>query len=212
MNFYISNIGTWAGTLSLLAWIVYIVFKCFVQESMKSKFAKELQNLKDKNQKELEGFKAGYKKVLDENQIRFSKWHDVQADAIKELYKKLAEFSDALQCMVESCKFFSPGIDAEEQIRKEENRCMNAYKDSHRYYEENKLLLSEMHISKLDDLYQRAKSSMLYYESSIRKKANLESTHDDSKEAEELAKPIKAILDGLRKDFRSILNGEENKA
>ena len=39
----------------------------------------------------LEGFKAGYQKVLDENRIAFSWWHEKQAEALQEIYAMLVE-------------------------------------------------------------------------------------------------------------------------
>lgn len=144
MNFDVTSIGTWAGSLSILAWIVYIVFKCLVQESMKSKFAKELQNLKDANAKELEGFKAGYQKVLDENQIRFSGFYSEQSKAILELHQKLAELYIAMNVMTATVKSLPKDeAECEKYLDEEERKTGIAYNECMAYYLKVKLLLPE---------------------------------------------------------------------
>lgn len=166
-----------------------------------------MANLNAKNLQELEGFKAGYQKVLDENQIRFSKWHDAQADAIKELYKKLAQMKIALRHMVSPVKFFPPGVDSKEQIKKEEELFLELHESSHRFYEENKILIPEKHICKLEKLYDEVLSSMRSYGKS--KNAGPKSSFEFAEQASDFAKSMEIILDDLRKDFRAILNGED---
>ena len=222
MKFDISAIGDWCGSLSLFAWIVYIVFKCWVKESLKSKFAQELQILKNenqqelknieaRNQKELEGFKLGYKKVLDENRIRFSQWHDAQAKAIKKMYAKLAELKNALQCMVNPCKFFTAEINIQEELKKEEKRFMDAYIDSHSFFESNKILFYENHISTLNDLYEKVISAIRSHGMSKNNSRASTKSLQLAENADRIAKSLDVILDDLRKDFRTILEGKSEE-
>ena len=211
MNFYVSNIGTWAGSLSLLAWIVYIVFKCFIQESMKSKFAKELQNLKDKNQKELEGFKAGYKKVLDENQIRFSKIYLERAEAIKELYKLLITAKNNIETLNKFCSSFlltrkEYGIIEHSELSPKDKRYFDDARKAawsfYEFFECNAFLFDDTIDKKIQHLYKTSISIIV------------DRTHDGDwasikKALNDFENQFCPIIDELRKKFRTILNGEE---
>ena len=56
----------------------------------------KLEELKSKFSIELEGYRAGYKQCLDENNIRFSWWHSEQANALKETFAALSRLQLSL--------------------------------------------------------------------------------------------------------------------
>ena len=216
MKFDISNIGTWAGSLSLLAWVVYIVFKCFVQESMKSKFAKELQNLKDKNQSELEAFKAGYQKVLDENQIRFSWYYSEQAQVIRELYKRLVNLRKELIILTEPLKSMSKEEheNQEKFYRKLLTAAAEAYNECSSYFLENEILLPKDLCNTLNSFMTESRQAFLDYSFTIEYPAERPEHYANIfKERTAAYKSAKEtlpkILEKLKIDFRAILNGEE---
>jgi len=196
MKFDISDIGTWAGSLSLLAWIVYIILK----ESIKNKFAREL-----------EGFKAGYQKVLDENQIRFSKWHDAQAEAIKELYFLLIIARDHIEILNNHCcssvlKKDEYGTIIPSDLNPNDLKLFdNAEKASHdfnNFFQRNAILFDDMTYDKVNQLFKTSRSIIV------------DRTHDGSfknikKAMNDFKDQLCPIIDELRKDFRAILNGEE---
>ncbi len=197
MSFDISNIGTWTGSLSLLAWVVYIVFKCFIQESMKSKFAKELQTLKDKNQSELEAFKAGYQKVLDENQIRFSWYHSEQAQVIKLTYTNLLELRGKIS------DFIAAGIGKNNVVNinslPETKAFMSSFNKAKQYYEQNGIFYSEELCEQIEQYFKEI-LSFIYDGKTV----------NDPK-ISSLAQTLNSIITALKKDFRNILKeGEES--
>lgn len=200
MKFDISNIGTWAGSLSLLAWVVYIIFKCFIQESMKSKFDKEL-----------EGFKAGYQKVLDENQIRFSKWHDAQAEAIKELYSFLIIARDHIEILNKHCcssvlKTDEHGNITHSELNPEDKKLFNnaqkASQDFNNFFQRNAILFDDKTYGKVNILYETS-ISIIVDRTHSGKISEIKKAMNDFKDQ------LCPIIDELRKDFRAILNGEE---
>ena len=65
---------------------------CFIKKSIQHEYDVKL-----------EGFKAGYQKVLDENRITFSWWHEAQAKAIQTTYAGIAELSFALTTSCAGC-------------------------------------------------------------------------------------------------------------
>ena len=74
----------------------------------------------------LEGFKAGYQKVLDENRIAFSWWHEAQAKAIQETYSHIAELSFSIDNKL-SCAAQQPSC----------SDCDSAVKESYKKAKKN---------------------------------------------------------------------------
>ena len=71
-----------------------------IKKSIENEYKVKQMELKAELDGKLEETKAGYKKVLDENQIRFSRLHAEQADAIKVLYKLLVGLESKMKGFV----------------------------------------------------------------------------------------------------------------
>lgn len=76
----LSSVGTSTVACGVLGWLC--------REWISARLRKSIQYEYDVK---LEGFKAGYQKVLDENRITFSWWHDEQAKALQEIYAIIVE-------------------------------------------------------------------------------------------------------------------------
>jgi len=188
--------------------IVQTFFKKKIEAEVQSKYDEALANLNAKNSQELECFKAAYKKSLDENQIRFSKWHDAQAEVIREMYGMLSELKIATTLLVDS--IYPPNIDAEKIDKNNMDRYLEAYKSSNLFYHKNKILFPEEHVNKLDALFKKVLlSSTGHMMNKAMQKSQPEASELHFKIAKENAHSVGNILDDLRKEFRAILNGEE---
>lgn len=84
MNNFWTTLGISVTGSVLLSGI--LVWLC--REWISARLRKSIQHEYDVK---LEGFKAGYQKVLDENRIAFSLWHEKQAKALQEIYIILVE-------------------------------------------------------------------------------------------------------------------------
>ena len=82
----LSSVGLSAIACSILVWIC--------REWISARLQKSIQHEYDVK---LEEFKAGYQKILSENETRFSWWHEEKAKAIKAVYGDLADITFCLQ-------------------------------------------------------------------------------------------------------------------
>ena len=107
MNNFWSTLGISVTGSVLLSGI--LVWLC--REWISARLRKSIQHEYDVK---LEGFKAGYQKVLDENRIAFSWWHEAQAKAIQETYSNIAELSF---CIDNNCAV-CPNVQAVQTVTK----------------------------------------------------------------------------------------------
>ena len=127
MNNFWSTLGISVTGSVLLSGI--LVWLC--REWISARLRKSIQHEYDVK---LEGFKAGYPKVLDENRIAFSWWHEAQAKAIQETYSNIAELSfcidNKLRCVPQrpSCSNCDPAL-------------TESYKRAKKTWEVNKVLV-----------------------------------------------------------------------
>ncbi len=114
-----------------------------IRNSILFEYKTKEEKLKFKLQGELEGTKAGYKKVLDENQIRFSKLHAEQAEVLKELYQRLT----ALQANVKATITLPKFGHTEDSYHQEFNQASEAvdaqYDECRAHFLRNRLVLPE---------------------------------------------------------------------
>lgn len=198
MNFDWATFWTSLGSSALIGLgaaygIVQTFFKKKIEAEVESKYAAALENLNAKNQQELEGFKAGYQKVLDENQIRFSKWHEDQAEILKNTYKKLLILHQSLANFIEGCR---KGNHKNVQELEKDSTTIAFRKqmaETQEFINQNSLFFS-------DELY----NHIIKYFSEVNEylaKAN--------KTTNELGVNLNRIISRTKKDFRAILNGED---
>ena len=114
-----------------------------------------LEERKSEISRELEGWKAGYQKVLDENRIRFSKLHEDGATAIKELYGLLVLAEEAMQVLVSP---ISLGPRNEEELR---NNAQKAYDGFSTFFTHKRILFSEANCKLIDEIREPSQECVL---------------------------------------------------
>ena len=145
----------------------------------------------------LEGFKAGYQKVLDENRIAFSWWHEAQAKAIQETYSNIAELSfcidNKLRCVPQR-----PICSNCDQALTE------SYKRAKKTWEVNKVFFEESLNQKLTEIFSISwdiKSAVNQTNACFHQRQNLLEHCRQNKNQ------IDTLLVELRKELRTIMSG-----
>ncbi len=128
---FLTSTGGATGILIIAFFIVKNWLKKKIEADVQHKYNSMLEEIKTENQKELEGFKAGYQKVLDENQIRFSGFYSEQSKAILKLNQKLAALYIALNNMMTTVKYVPKDeIEQQKYYDEEEKKTSKAYNDA----------------------------------------------------------------------------------
>lgn len=111
---------------------------------------------------ELEGFKAGYRKVLDENQIRFSKLYVDQAEALKTLYRHLAAEHSVL---LKLTAMFKQG--SKDEIAERDASLRKQFVERHNegldFFRHNRLLIPKGICDEVDAFLHEAKGAFVNY-------------------------------------------------
>ncbi len=145
----------------------------------------------------LEGFKAGYQKVLDENRIAFNWWHEARAKAIQTTYSSIAELSfcidNKLLCMVQrqTCNNCDPAV-------------TEAYKKAKKIWEINKVFFEEslnLQLAEFFSISWDIKSTVNQTNVCSHQRQNI-LEHCRQNKAK-----IDALLAELRKQLRTIMSG-----
>lgn len=129
------------------------------QQQRQADFDRGLEERKSELSKELEGWKAGYQRALDENQIRFSRFHAEQADAIKSLYARLVRMERKLRELVNPLQFVPEDQEARKEFHANQRRefieAFIAFRD---FFEESRIYLSPEVCGQLDTVLDTAHS------------------------------------------------------
>ena len=156
----------------------------------------------------LEGFKAGYQKVLAENEIRFSWWYEEKAKAIKEIYSDLSELAFCLQYLQTLETDPRWQINGKDQVRSTLiARFVLSIEHSAEKWLKLRLFLGDMEDQKVSEF--RIKTDQLFtlYAHSV-----MNNTADMLKsEGEQILRDINAIMDILRHNFQDILQGKDSE-
>ena len=145
----------------------------------------------------LEGFKAGYQKVLDENRIAFSWWHNAQAKAIQETYSCIAELSFCIDAKLR-CAVRQPSCPNCDSAVKE------SYKRAKKTWEVNKVFFEEALNQKLTEIFSISwdiKSTVNQTNACFHQRQNLLEHCRQNKNQ------IDTLLVELRKELRTIMSG-----
>ena len=145
----------------------------------------------------LEGFKAGYQKVLDENRIAFSWWHEAQAKAIQETYSNIAELSFCIDNKLR-CVLQRPSCSNCDQALTE------SYKRAKKTWEVNKVFFEEALNQKLTEIFSISwdiKSTVNQTNACFHQRQNLLEHCRQNKNQ------IDTLLVELRKELRTIMSG-----
>ena len=113
------------------------------QERLKADLQSQIEEKKAQLQGELEGLRAGYRKALDENQVRFGKLHVDQAEVLRELYKLLMILREGARGFTTLPKFGGTKEDYYEKYDQVNNAVSKAYSECKDYFLINRLFLSE---------------------------------------------------------------------
>ena len=190
MNNFWSTLGISVTGSVLLSGI--LVWLC--REWISARLRKSIQHEYDVK---LEGFKAGYQKVLDENRIAFSWWHEAQAKAIQETYSNIAELSfcidNKLRCVPQrpSCSNCDQAL-------------TESYKRAKKTWEVNKVFLEESLNQKLTEIFSISwdiKSAVNQTNACFHQRQNLLEHCRQNKNQ------IDTLLVELRKELRTIMSG-----
>jgi hypothetical protein len=140
----ISSLG---GSVVLSAFIVFLLREWIstrLKKSIEHEYATKQIELKAELDGKLEGTKAAYQQVLGENQIRFSRYHAEQADAIKGLYQLLAKMEQKLRFLTNPIQMMP--VDKEERKNfyiKQRQDYIESFVTCRDDFQENRIFLSE---------------------------------------------------------------------
>lgn len=161
------------------------------------------KQIDQKYEHELEGYKAGYQRFLQENDIRFSRWHNDQAQAITELYSDLSLLHLSLQILTQPMHRHPAD---EEGERSYFNGLLRDvwinYEKAQLCWYKNKIFMSEQS-KKVDELLWQCRAATVHYEGAL-EKWNMK----DYQEAESACEKFGDILEILRKELFDILHGK----
>ncbi len=145
----------------------------------------------------LEGFKAGYQKVLDENRIAFSWWHNAQAKAIQETYSCIAELSFCIDTKLRCAEQHADCSKCSAQVTE-------SYKKAKKIWEVNKVFFDEALNQKLAEIFSISwdiKSTVNQTNACFHQRQNLLEHCRQNKSQ------IDTLLVELRKELRTIMSG-----
>ena len=168
------------------------------------------QSIKHEYDAKLEGYKAGYEKILAENKVRFNWWHNEQANAIKDIYYDLAELSFCLHYLLT--------IELHEHWKKVKEESKNnvrstlvsrltiAIEQSAQKWLKLKLFLDDNEDSKVKSFRNKTELLFTIYFNSITNNSKEMLENDGDKVLAE----INEIMEELRHRFQIILQGQED--
>lgn len=174
--------------------ICSIALTFLLREWISNRLKKSIQHEYDVK---LEGYKAGYQKLLDENRIAYSWWHEEQAKAIKETYGALSELylsiDSKLCCMNKnnSCSNCDPAL-------------QNSYKNAKNIWSRNKIFFEEDFNKRITDIFTISfdiKTSVSQFNGCVHKRQSVVEYCQQNKEK------IDSILLELRQQLRIVMSG-----
>ena len=204
----ISSIVASSGVVGILGWLSREWISARLKKSIQHEYDVELEKFKVLQQKELEGYKAGYKKALAENEIRFSWWHEEKAKAIKDVYNDLAELTFCLQYMQSLETDPRWQIEGREQVRsKLISRFVLNIEQSAEKWLRMRLFLGDMEDQKICEFRTKTDQLFALYASSIMSNT----TEMLKEEGWQVLKDINDITEFLRHRFQDILQGRDDE-
>ena len=193
----------WGGA-AVLPLVLGYLFREWISVRLKKSIQHEYDT-------KLEGFKAGYQKILDENQIRFSRFYSEQADTIKELYIRLSKLKIELSNLTTAFKTVSE--DEKEQYENEKKlhqKVIDTYNPCSEYFLNHKIFLSEQLCSKIALFIETARDSYIEYHVAGYE-INKHSSELKREARKKVCEDLEEILTELQTMFRVILNGDDTK-
>lgn len=138
------------GSGGLSGIIVFLLME-WIRKSIEHEYNEKEIRLKAELDGNLEGAKAGYKKVLDENQIKFSRLYSDQAEAAKRLYRFIHQTHSRLTVLVSSLQMAPEDPDERNaHFEKMHQDAYDAFNDCNTCFQENRILLPEDICAEMD--------------------------------------------------------------
>lgn len=115
-----------------------------IRKSIEHEYEVKQIELKAQLDGKLEGVKAGYERVLAEHQIRFSRLHTDQAEAVKMLYKLVHRTHSRLAALVSPLKLVPDDPREQQEFEKKQHQeAPEAFNACNAFFQENRILLPE---------------------------------------------------------------------
>jgi len=203
--------GGTGAVVTVCVWPITIWLKKKIEADVQSKYDESLEKLKAQNQQELEGYKAGYQKVLDENQIRFAWYYSEKAKVIKELHTWLCKLNISLDYftaiyMSEVSKFKEDGSIDEATLEKLDKQRLERIKEAGTKFESfftlNAIFFEPAMLKRVQEL------SKVVQDIAVRRIVVM-SEDDILKVRQDFEKEFEPIVEELRSKFRAVLNGTD---
>lgn len=149
--------------------------------------------------------KSKLEMLINEHQVKFSRLHQEQAEAIKTLYSKLLEIRNICGRIVIWAEHEDMGIkDAREKLDEELHKHSTS-DDFRKFYKENEIFFPESISSLLEEIW--SSDSGIWVNAILKAKA--EDPEEVMKTLKELEKKIDTAMEKLKKEFRKLLGVEE---
>ena len=132
----VSSVGASTVVCAFVGWLL--------REWISVRLKKSIQHEYDVK---LEGFKAGYQKVLDENEIRFSWWHEKQAEALQEIYAMLVE------CQEKYINYFEIENTNADKLSSEAKKIIKDYRKCFFVYKKYQIFIPDKILNQMKDVF-----------------------------------------------------------
>ena len=141
---------------------LFRVFLTRIKESIRHEYEIRRLEMKAELDGTLEGTKAGYKQALDENQIRFSRLHADQADAINAVYQHLVRVCFALKAMVDPLRALPEDPTARKEFHARQCEEVKAtFNECSTVFEQKRIFMPETVCDQVQDVLRTGKSAIL---------------------------------------------------
>lgn len=156
----------------------------------------------------LEGFKAGYQKVLDENRIAFSWWHEEKVKAIKEIYNDLANaaFDLTFLLTLENDPRWQVDLELKAKVRKlVVDRYTASIEPRHQRWICQRLFIEDSEDKKVIEFTLKTDQLLTIYSYCMM----TNNIAELQKNGPVVLKELETIMETLRHRFQDILQGKE---
>lgn len=132
----VSSVGASTVVCAFVGWLC--------REWISARLRKSIQHEYDVK---LEGFKAGYQKVLDENRIAFSLWHEKQAEALQEIYIILVE------CQEKYLNYFEIEDTNTSKLIQEAKKIIKYYQECYFIYKKYQIFIPDNILNQMNHVF-----------------------------------------------------------
>lgn len=171
-----------------------------IRKSIEHEYSVKEAKLKAELDGELVGLKAGYQKVLDENQIRFSRLYEDQAEACKTLYRLIHRTHSRVALLVSVLQNAPSDLDeAKAHWDKQEKDALDAFNACNAFFHENRILLPDDVCAEMDEFLSIARKAYRDFTRRERRPEAWDEAHDA------MRGPAASLKRKLENRFRQIL-------